>query len=273
MKRQSIRCALAIFVIAVAALGANSAAGQTLDEILTKNYAARGGLDKIKAVQTITMTGYLEFGGGMQAPFVVRAKRPSMTSMEFNIQGMMAKQVYDGKNGWELMPFEGKKDPAPMEGEDLKNAEDESDIDGPLVDYQRKGVQIELVGKDVVNGAPAYKLKIARKNGDIEYDYVDASSFLEIQAVSTRVIQGAPHELATAMSDYRPIQGVYFPFKQVTSIQGSPQTQKLIVEKIVLNEPIDDSVYKMPAAPPADAKPGETKPPAANAPGSQPPMN
>jgi hypothetical protein len=97
--------------LALAALVAVPASAQTLDEVLAKNLKAKGGLDKIKAVQTIRATGTMTVGPGMEAPFVLEEKRPNMMRLEFTLQGMTGVQAYDGKVGWQLMPFQGRWTP------------------------------------------------------------------------------------------------------------------------------------------------------------------
>ena len=98
--------------LALAALVAVPASAQTLDEVLAKNFKAKGGLDKIKAVQTIRMTGTMTVGPGIEAPFVLEQKRPNMLRMEFIVQGMTVVQAYDGKVGWQLIRSRAGRTPS-----------------------------------------------------------------------------------------------------------------------------------------------------------------
>ncbi|MBZ5721081.1 MAG: outer membrane lipoprotein-sorting protein [Acidobacteriia bacterium] len=246
---------------AVAFLLTPALLAQTVDEIIAKNIEARGGLDKIKAVQSMRSSGKMEFGPGMEAPGVMIQKRPSYVRLDFTVQGLTATQAYDGKSGWAIMPFTGKKDPEAMSADDTKDFEDEADLDGPLVDYKSKGHQVELLGKEKVEGTDAYKVKLTRKNGDVDIIYVDADSFLEIKEEQTRTIRGTERESETTLGDYREVNGLMFPFAVASSIKGSPQQQKLTIEKIELNLPLDDASFKMPAAAPVLAdKPDAAKP-------------
>jgi outer membrane lipoprotein-sorting protein len=160
MLRKISVCLLAAF--AVAAL----ASAQTADELIEKNIQAHGGLDKIKGVQSMRMTGKI-VGGGMEMPMLMEFKRPTSMRMEFTVQGMTGIQGYDGTTGWAVMPFVGKTEPEKMSPEDLKEMENQADIDGPLVDYKAKGHQVEYLGKADVEGTPVHKLKVTKKNGDV----------------------------------------------------------------------------------------------------------
>ena len=233
---------------------------QTVDEIIAKNVQARGGMDKIKSVQTIRSTGTMTMGPGMEAPGSLIQKRPDMARLEFTVQGLTAIQAYDGKDAWQIMPFMGKKDPEAMSADDKKDMEENADIDGPLVDYKSKGNKVELLGKDKLEGTDAYKLKVTLKNGDVITMYLDADSFLEIKEEVKRTVRGTEQEVESSLGDYKEVNGLMFPFAMENGIKGSQQKEKLTLSKIELNVPVDDAIFKMPAAPAAPAtKPEEPK--------------
>ena len=126
---------------AVAAPAAPAAALPSVDEIIAKNLAARGGKDQILAKKSARMTGKMASGAGQEFPFILQWKRPNKMRMEFTFQGMTGIQAYDGTTGWMVMPFMGKKDPEAMSADDLKDVEDQADFDGELVDYAGEGPQ------------------------------------------------------------------------------------------------------------------------------------
>src|SRR5271157_1165593 len=230
---------------------------QTADEIIAKNIQARGGSDKLKSLQSIKSTATMAMGPGMEAPGVLIQKRDNLARLEFTIQGLTAVQAYDGKNAWQIMPFMGKKDPELMSADEAKETEEMADIDGPLVDYKSKGNQVELLGKEKVEGTDAYKLKASLKNGDVQTIYIDADSFLEIKEETKRTVRGSEQVVESAIGDYKEVNGIIFPFAIESGVKGSPEKEKLTITKIELNVPADDSIFKMPppAPPPAPAKP------------------
>ena len=232
--------------LALAALVAVPASAQTLDEVLAKNYKALGGLDKIKAVQTIRMTGTMTVGPGMEAPFILEQKRPNLARMEFTIQGMTGVQAYDGKVGWQLMPFQGRKDPEPLPEDAMRQMEEQSDFDGPLMDYKAKGNTVELVGKDKVEGSDVYKIKVTLKNGDLLYIYLDADQYLEVRTESKNTVRGTDVEGESTIGDYKEVGGLMFPHAMEQGQKGNPQKMKMTINKIEINVPIDDARFKMP---------------------------
>lgn len=245
--------------LAVAVLIAVPASAQTVDELIAKNVQAKGGLQKLKAVQTARMTGMMTVGPGMEAPFVIEFKRPNQMRLDFTLQGMTGTQAYDGKSGWMLMPFSGRKDPEPMPPEALKQFEEQADLDGPLVDYQAKGNKVELAGKEKIEGSDAYKLKVTLKNGDIRYIYLDADQYLEIKVEGKTTVRGTEIENTTSIGDYKEVGGLMFPHAMESAQKGSTQSQKITIQKIELNVPIDDARFKMPEVKKDEVKKDEVK--------------
>jgi outer membrane lipoprotein-sorting protein len=239
---------LCLGIVAVAVL-APVVWAQTADEIIAKNIQARGGADKLKSVQSIKSTATMAMGPGMEAPGLLIQKRGNLARLEFTIQGLTAVQAYDGKNAWQVMPFMGKKDPELMSADEAKEVEEMADFDGSLVDYKSKGHQVELLGKEKIEGTDAYKLKLTLKNGDVQTIYIDADSFLEIKEETKRMVRGSEQVVESSIGDYKEVNGIVFPFAVESGVKGSAEKQKLTFTKVEFNVPADDSIFKMPAVP------------------------
>jgi len=255
--------------LALVAMFASAASAQTVDEIIAKSVAARGGMEKIKAIQTIRMTGKMTVGPGFEAPVIIESRRPNQTKMTFTIQGMNGTQAYDGKVGWAVMPFMGKKDPEPMSADDTKEIADDADIDGPLLDYKAKGNTVELLGKDSVEGTDAWKIKLTLKSGTVRTVYIDADSYLEIKTEGKRTMRGTEMEFEGTIGDYKPVEGVMFPFSLENGVVGHPEKQKVTIDKVEINPKLAADFFAMPAkadsgatvatSPKADEKPESAK--------------
>lgn len=246
-----------LFSLAVALLFAVSmqAAEPTIDEILAKNAEAKGGIDKLRALQSVKFSGKMNMGG-MEAPITLTKKRPGMMRMDFTVQGMTGTQAYDGSTGWMLMPFMGKKEAEPMTADMLKEVKDMADFDGPFIDYAKKGYTVELLGKGEVEGTPAYKVKYSR-DGQDTIMYLDADSFLEIKAEARRKVQGQEVEGETTFGNYQEFGGVLFPMSIEMKAKGMPAGQTITIEKVEINPAVADDTFKMPAK--AAAPAAETK--------------
>jgi hypothetical protein len=223
------------------------ASAQTAEELVAKNIQARGGLEKIKAVNTIRMTGKI-YVSGFYAVIGVEKKRGNLLRQTFSVQGMTQIQAYDASTGWQISPFGGRRDPELMGEDDTRDLMEEADIDGPLVDYQAKGNKVEYLGHDTVDGDDVYKLKVTLKNGDVLYYYLDPDTYLEIKREKQQFIRGSVRESEEDLGSYKQVAGVYYPYSiEVSAKNDNSQHAVITVEKIEVNVPIDDSQFKMPA--------------------------
>jgi uncharacterized protein YxeA len=221
------------------------AAELTVDEILAKNTAARGGASKLAAVKSMRLTGKLSVAG-MEGPFTMIKKRPQMFKVEFTIGGMTGAQAYDGTSGWMMMPFLGQKEPGPMPGDMLAAMKEQADFDGPFIDYAKKGNKVELLGQANVAGSPAYKLKLTTKDGQEATVYLDAATFLETKIEAKRQMQGQEVETETTFGSYREVEGLLFPFSVESKAKGAPGGQTFIFEKAEINPVLEDAAFRMP---------------------------
>src|SRR5206468_7669636 len=142
-----------------------AAQAQTADSLIAKYLENIGGKAKLQAIQTMRSTGKFVGGGGFEAVIFNEAKRPSSVREEFRLQGMTAISAYNGADGWKINPFSGKKDAETLGEEELKAIVEDSDMDGPMVDYAKKGNKVEFIGKEEYEGSDVYKLKVTLANG------------------------------------------------------------------------------------------------------------
>jgi outer membrane lipoprotein-sorting protein len=254
---------LALFALALLVALPLAAQELTVDQLIAKHIEAQGGMAKMKSINTVKITGRVEVGPGVEAPIVVYKRRPDQMRMELAIQGLTMVRSYDGtsKTGWAIIPFQGKKDGEPMTADDIKEAAEGADFDGPLVDYAAKGNKVELLGKESVEGSPAYKLKLTRKSGNVENVYLDADSFLEVRSEAKRMIRGNEVETESTIGDYKTVDGLVVPFSAEEGAKGRPEKQKITFEKYEFNVPVDAAMFAMPAPAPKAATPEEKKEP------------
>ena len=246
-----------VFLLAGSLLAASAAHAISVDELITKNAAARGGLDKIMAIKTLKAEGHLRASGGfgsLDLSHVQYQKAPDLVRTEDTVQGLTQVQAWDGHQAWQISPFQGRKDPERMSADDAKGLADDAPIAGALIDYRARGSQVEYLGSEDVEGTQAYKLKVTFKNGDIDYVYLDPDQYLEIRVVSQRMVRGVESESITDLGDYERVDGVYFPFSIAShSASGEGNTQ-ITIDEAQANVPMDDALFAFPV------KSGSTQP-------------
>jgi hypothetical protein len=223
--------------------------GPTLDELVAKNIEAKGGTDALHSLQSLKLMGKILVNQGqVQFAYLQTKKRPGEVRTEATLQGMTVVQAYDGKEGWKISPFQGRKDPEKMSADDVKSLIEDSEIDGPLVDWKTKQSTVDYLGTEDVDGTLAHKIKVVRKNGDVNFVYLDPDHFLEIRILTQRVVQGAQVEIETDLGEYEKINGVFVPFSIEAGRKGDSDKQKIIIDKAEANLPVDDAIFHFPAS-------------------------
>ncbi|MFC4822373.1 hypothetical protein [Dokdonella ginsengisoli] len=241
-------------VAGLLALLVSSASAVTLDELVAKNLEARGGAAGLAAIKTLKTSGKLLVGDQFELGFAQYQKAPELTRVEASLQGLTSVQAWDGREGWQISPFQGRKDPEKMSADDARALADEAPIGGALFDWKARGSTLEYLGTEDVDGTEAHKLKVTLKNGDVEYVYLDPDHYLEIRTVAQRNVRGTQVVSVSDYGDYEQVAGVYFPFSIATENKGDGGKQQVTIEHAEANAPVEDALFAFPAAAKGGAK-------------------
>jgi len=214
----------------------------TLDEVLEKYFKASG-LDVFQSSKTIIMIGTLTQQDIM--PLKIIKLRPDKYRMDFSVQDSPAIQAFDGQTAWWTMPWTGNNKPQIMSEERAKDIRIRADFDGILFNWQAKGHFAELVGREPMDSLQVYKIKVTRKDGGIEYYFIDAMRFLLQKRFSYRKQRDKEAEVENYFRDYRNIEGVQMAFVTENRIDG--QTVSIVeYESVELKKPVDEKIFEMP---------------------------
>jgi hypothetical protein len=238
---------LVVAAFIVPGVFAQEKSAPTVDQLVAKNIEAKGGASALHDLQTLRLAGkMLVQEGQIQLTYMQIKKRPDDVRSEASLQGMTQIEAYDGKEGWKVSPFFGRRDPERMSADDVKALVEDTDMDGPLVDWQAKGNAVEYLGTEDVDGTPAHKLKVTRKNGDVSFVYLDPDHFLEIRVLTQRTRHGAYEEVETDLGDYEKAGGAFVPTSIEFGRKGGPDKQRIIIDKVEANVPMDDRIFHFP---------------------------
>jgi outer membrane lipoprotein-sorting protein len=218
------------------------------DAIIARQIAARGGLDKLKAIQSLRFEGkMLVNGGAFELHLVQLQKRPGLARIEATLQGLTVVQAYDGAMGWQIQPFQGRKDPEKLSADDSKDLADQADIDGPLIDYKAKGSRVEYLGSEDLDGTAAYKLRLTEKSGDQLTYYIDTDTLMTLRVATKRLLRGREDNTVTDYGDYEKVAGVYFPFESASGPPGASDGDltKIQFDKGEADVVLDDAKFHM----------------------------
>ncbi len=229
---------LALFLVAFL----SSAHAQSVEEILKKHYEAAGytNLADVNSYYIKAKVSQM----GMDLPMEMKIKKPNKFRMEIEMQGQKMVQAYDGEKGWLVAPWLSP-DPQELSGDQLKQAIQQTDLEGELYNYKQKGHSIEFTGKVNLDGKETYKLKLTNKDGSVKSYFIDAGTNLVVQVKAKIEAAGQTIDVNQKMLDYKKIDGVNI----ATKIESeSPMgTATVVMEEVKFNVDFDDAIFKQPA--------------------------
>jgi photosystem II stability/assembly factor-like uncharacterized protein len=228
--------ALLGFALILPAASSHAASGPpALDDVLGRNLSARGGAQALHALHDLHLAGTIVLGGGgdfhLEAEWQQQQERGGHYREEITLQGLTAISAFDGQNGWAVDPFGGRRDATRSSADDAKTLAQAAELDGPLVDWQKKGHRVELLGREDVDGTLAYKLRVLRKDGDMQYVFLDPDTFLEIRITTQHHVRGAEHISETDLGNYEQVAGVWIPFSRDSGAKGAPRSSHLTIDR------------------------------------------
>jgi hypothetical protein len=238
------RAAIAAFVFSTGLATSASAQTPTADELIQKNIAARGGVERMKAITTMRQTRTVGTPFSNVKVVLIR-QRPNLLRIEQTPPGRpTTARIVTPEGSWDetAQGWKARSASNLAEGLDV-----DADFDGFLVDYQAKGHRAEYVGLDKVGGKPAHHLKMTLKSGAERHVYLDPVTFLERRhtgSLRTPTDTAVPYIMD--FSDWREVNGVLFPFAMDEDREAMGQTYAIYVESIEVNVPVDAAGFAAP---------------------------
>ncbi len=223
-------------------------AGLTGEDIARDFLITIGGVDKLKAIETIEINGSMSAMGSVLS-MNQKIETGEKLSLEVTMGGqVLQKQVFDGKrlsNAGQVMEISGKE---------LESIEVQTYIADELY-FMKKGFEMELKGLDKIDGADVYKVAVTSPNGVKSTHYYDVKSKLKVRSISTNSSPMGEISVTADVSDYRDVgNGVLVAHKQKQ--QAGPQTIEAEITSVKLNKGFKADVFNI--APPPPPKANET---------------
>jgi hypothetical protein len=243
-----MRVAVVSAVLLVAACVSLPAHAQSVDDLVARHIEARGGYDRIKAIQTIKITRTVA------TPFsnvkvIIYKKRPQLLRAEQTAPGQAAvPRGVNADSAWDVAQGQVVLRPGPAAAE---AREIDADFDGLLVDWKAKGHSLTLDGREPLPGGDAFKLKLTTRSGVVRYIFLDATTYLERRQTGVVTLAGNRKEtFVMDISSWRAVDGVQFAFNLDEDRTGPQVTQSFATytEKVELNVPMEDALFAPPAA-------------------------
>ena len=235
-----LKSLLLVFLVLAAV---ESSLAQTVDELVGRMITARGGIEKIRAIQTRKEAGTISFGPETEGPFTAELARPNKLRVEVHLPNAIVVQGYDGKSGWQIAP--GAEQAFIMDQTQQRTMSEQADFDGPLIDYKKKGNAIEQAGVGDLDGRKTYRLRVTLANGDVHYWELDAETYLPVRWRGNRTANGVETPIESVFTDFRDVNGVKYPFTIESFVEGK-LVQQMKISSREANVKIEDARFAMP---------------------------
>jgi hypothetical protein len=220
-----------------------STATPDVDTIIERHIAARGGRERIAALQTLVFRGEYREGEHVSPNAVMALKRPY-----YKLVGDPDKPVTDFAEGYDGSAWEFYGDPGIVlrtVGPASAASRHRARFDHPLVALREQGATATLAGVE----GNAYKLLLTLEDGFREEIFIDRTSNMIVAERKAAPIHAFGEKVTseTRFSDFRPVEGVLFSFLSTDVEIGTGRVLSTFTTKsIIANHPYEASVFSPP---------------------------
>jgi outer membrane lipoprotein-sorting protein len=218
-------------------------AAMTADDVVAKHLAAKGGVERLRAVDSVRSSGRIKTGRGV-LEVTNWAKRPNMTRRELTVDGQTQVLAYDGKILWGINPLMSPKAQQITGPAADRTRQDAEDFDSVLLDYKDKGYKVDLVPGES-SGTQGFRLRVTKKNGSVQDIHLNPETLLEDRITMEVTQEGKTAYIQTDFSNYQEVDGLMVPFTIRQTFNGQPQGE-VVYDKVQFNVPIGDDLFRMP---------------------------
>jgi hypothetical protein len=223
---------------------------QTVDEIVARHVAARGGMDRISAIQTVKITRTVATGIGNNVRLIMYKKRPNLYRVEQGAPTPGAPMTARGLNAdaaWDTAP--GGKITLRPAAAAAEAREIDGDFDGLLINWKAKGHTVSFEGRESMPGGDVLKLRVKTRSAVERVIYLDAETYLDRRHTGTIALPNGRRDVVIDFSNWQDVNGVKFPFdinEDRTGGNAPEQSLVFYTEKIEANVPMDDGLFATP---------------------------
>jgi hypothetical protein len=217
----------------------------TVVKAIVDHFLSSMGWERLRTVGTIRFTGAASIGEA-RIPIKWLWARPNLFRFELMIDNKATIQAYDGTLGWAFNQLSGDANARRMSDEELANLHGMGDIEGPLVDFEKKGNAVTLGGVENVEGGRTFRIEVTTKEGYTSTLWLSVAGGLAIKEREGRTIDGVKTDVEMTMGDYREVGGIRIPFHFVTKPTATTPGTDLLLDDVELNPVLEERLFKSP---------------------------
>lgn len=216
---------------------------QDVDKIINKHIVAHGDIQKWESIKSMEITGRFTAFSEEEDFYTIKTSKGCYYS-ELHLDKFKIIEAFNGSTGWTIDPWQEILFPRELNKAEVNVFYQKAEFFTPFYKYKEKGIKVELLENQNVDGMDMIVIKLTRPNNDVETWYLDANTYLEYKCESDWVDFAYRAPAESYFDDFRTIDGIVIPFFiERTFYQRDRITQ---IENIVFNTEVDESLFEMP---------------------------
>lgn len=233
------------FFLCLGAASTLADSAPSIDQIVAGHIAGLGGQEKLRAVESLKISGTQNFNG-IDAKVTIYRQRPNLFRMEIAGERGLAIQAYDGESGWSQGYRRGTTGPTPMDEADTQTLLDElADFDGPLIDHAAKGHEVTWSGETDVDGEPAHHLRLTLASGKTQDWFLTKDGFTLVKKITPQIHSRAgEYQRIWYFLEHQEVEGLRIPFYQER--EDRQHVRALTLDSVEINPEIPSDLFRMP---------------------------
>src|SRR5881394_599679 len=239
-----------ISAIAVFGLCQCSRRPTTTDEVIDRNTTAMGCRGALEAIQTVEFELHIA-DPTFEVDGTYFAARPGKMRVDVSAEGEhVFTEAFDGQKGWQWQ----KKNNAEKPASEKATATLRHGVELPgklfgLHEMNARGNQVELIGRENIDGINYYALRLTLRDGYTTNLYVDPKSWLVTRRRDVRPlhvdVDPTPTTIEQRSSDFRSIGGVQFAFASTeTDLQSGKVLETTAVRSVKINPALAPTIFE-----------------------------
>lgn len=212
--------------------------GVTAEAIIKKYIQSIGGEEKLRSVKDLSLQATAT-AMGQQLTLVQQYLLPGKYKMTLSLSAQNMTVVKMLVNG-DSVNMEQMGQPVPM------TPEMKAEIKNQAIPFQELTFldgrhHLNLKGIESVDGSDAYAIDVTDENDKTTTYYFDTKTGFETRTISTtKTPQGDVNQISE-MGDYKPVDGIEFPFR--ISTQNGPQKIDFTVQEVKINSGLTGDIF------------------------------
>ena len=214
----------------------------TIEDIISHYEEARGGMEKINAVETIQLDGVKKMSG-LDLLLRITKVKGKLFHAFYRVGNQYNGVIVTPAKGWKFSSDE--YDLFKMSLSQLSDLKMEMDIFGPLIYHKEKGYKLVYEGKEWVSEKLCYRVRLKSNDGNAGSYFIDTKTHLLLQSrTQSTTLQGSlsgSYEIVQQFLEYQEFDGILFPTMIIN--ESDRETFTIHFQQVALNVQVDEKLY------------------------------